>query len=207
MIVDIHQLSLFIPAALALNLTPGNDMLFCLGQGLKSGPAAGVAASLGVATGSLVHSLTAALGLAALLAANPLAFGIIRWAGIGYLVWLAIQSLRNPLTDLTPAQAQTGTLFRAWRDGVFVNILNPKIALFILALIPQFVDPTKGSTFLQFLLFGAILNVGGTIINGLVGGYAGRLGRLLAKNVRAARAFQIATAAVFLALAARLVVS
>jgi len=70
MIVDIHQLSLFIPAALALNLTPGNDMLFCLGQGLKFGPTAGVAASLGVATGSLVHSLTAALGLAALLAAN-----------------------------------------------------------------------------------------------------------------------------------------
>ena len=204
MIIDPVQLLIFIPAALALNLTPGADMLFCLGQGLKSGPKAGVAASFGIATGSFIHSLLAAFGLAALLAAYPLAFELVRWAGVAYLVWLAVQAFRQPAGALRPADCPTGTAYRAWRDGVFVNLLNPKVAIFILAFVPQFVDPARGSTLLQFLIFGAILNIGGTVINCLVGGFSGGIGRALAANERLARVYRWVTGCLFLGLAAKL---
>ena len=204
MIIDPAQLLIFVPAALLLNLTPGADMLFCLGQGLKSGPKAGLAASIGIATGSMIHALLAAFGLAALLAAYPFAFEIIRWAGVGYLVWLAVQALRQPAARLRPTDCRAGSELRAWRDAVFVNLLNPKVAIFILAFVPQFVDPARGSTVLQFLLFGAILNVGGTIINGLVGAFAGGIGRALAANDRIARVYRWLSSLLFLGLAARL---
>ena len=90
--IEFETLLIFIPIALALNITPGADMLFCLGQGAKSGPQAGVVAALGIATGSLIHAVVAGLGLAAFLAAFPLAFEIVRWAGVAYLVYLAVQT-------------------------------------------------------------------------------------------------------------------
>lgn len=204
MIIEPVQLLIFIPAALALNLTPGADMLFCLGQGLKSGPRAGVAASFGIATGSFIHSLLAAFGLAALLATYPLAFEVVRWAGVAYLVWLAVQAFRQPVGALRPADCPSGTAYRAWRDGVLVNLLNPKVAIFILAFVPQFVDPARGSTLLQFLILGAILNIGGTLINGLVGGFSGGIGRALAANDRLARVYKWVTGCLFLGLAAKL---
>lgn len=204
MIIDPAQLLIFIPAALALNLTPGADMLFCLSQGAKSGPKAGVAASFGIATGSLIHALLAALGLAALLKAYPLAFEVVRWAGVAYLVWLAIQAFRHPVDLSAPADIARSSAYRAWRDGILVNLLNPKIAIFVLAFIPQFVDPARGSTVLQFLLLGLILNIGGTIINAAVGGFSGGIGKLLAGNRHAARLFQLFSGVIFLGLAAKL---
>jgi len=204
MIVDPAQLLIFIPAALALNLTPGSDMLFCLGQGLKSGPRAGLAASAGIATGSVLHTLLAAFGLAALLAAYPLAFEIVRWAGVAYLVWLGIQSFRSRGAPLTAGPVVAGGAWRAWRDGTIVNLFNPKVAIFVLAFIPQFVDPARGSPFLQFLVYGAILNIGGTIINGLVGMFSGKIGAAFTAHQGAARLYRWLTGAVFLGLAAKL---
>ncbi len=202
--IDPAQLLIFIPAALALNMTPGSDMLFCLGQGLKSGPRAGIAASLGVATGSFVHSLLAAFGLAALLAAYPFAFEIVRWAGVSYLVWLAIQAVRSRNAPLSAAQVGSGSVFAAWRDGAIVNLFNPKVAIFILAFVPQFVDPSRGSTLLQFLIFGAILNVGGTVINGIVGGFSGGIGRTLSSSAKLMAVYRWLTCCIFLGLAAKL---
>ncbi len=204
MIIEPAQLLIFLPAALALNLTPGADMLFCFSQGVKSGPKAGVAASFGIATGSLIHALLAALDLAALLKAYPLAFEAVRWAGVAYLIWLAIQAFRNPIDLSAPADIARSNAYRAWRDGILVNLLNPKVAVFVLAFIPQFVDPARGSTILQFLLFGLILNVGGTVINAAVGGFSGGLGAALSGNRRVARLFQCFSGAVFLGLAAKL---
>ncbi|GAB5468979.1 MAG: LysE family translocator [Rhodospirillales bacterium] len=204
MIVDLQTLLVFIPIALALNLTPGADMLFCLGQGIKSGPKAGVAASLGIATGSFLHSLAAGLGLAAAIAAYPLAYEVVRWAGVVYLTWLAIASLREPLTPLAPAKVKRSEVLAAWRSGILVNLLNPKVALFILALVPQFVDPARGSVLLQFLVLGLVLNVGGTVINGLFGGFAGQIGGFLARRALAARILKAVTGLVFLGLALRL---
>ncbi|NJO37173.1 MAG: LysE family translocator [Rhizobiales bacterium] len=202
--VDLQTILVFIPIALALNLTPGADMMFCLGQGLKSGPRAGLVASLGIATGSFIHALAAGLGLAALIEASPLAFEIIRWMGVAYLLWLAINTLRRPMGEVQAANVLASRLFKAWQNGILVCLLNPKVALFILALVPQFVDPARGPVLIQFLIFGAILNVGGTIVNGLVGGSAGSIGQLLARNIHVARGLQYATGLIFVGLAARL---
>jgi threonine/homoserine/homoserine lactone efflux protein len=202
--IPFDTLLIFIPAAFALNLTPGNDMLFCLGQGMKSGPRAGMAASLGIATGVFLHTLAAGVGLAALLAAHPGAFEAIRWGGVAYLVFLAIQAFRGPAMLEAREGAIRNSARKAWRDAVVVSLLNPKVAVFVLAFLPQFVDPGRGSTFLQFLLLGGILNIGGTLINLAVGGFAGSIGRWLTASRRAARAFQMLTGFVFLGLAARI---
>lgn len=199
------QLAAFMAAALALNLTPGPDMMLCLGQGLRGGPAAGMAASLGVATGALIHAALAAAGLAALLATEPLLFEVIRWTGVAYLAWLAVKMVRSlgagTLVAADPAQS---TPFAAWRDGTVVNLLNPKVALFILAFIPQFVDPARGSELAQFLVLALLFNISGTIVNALVGVFAGRLGAVMATSRRLRIALEAATASVFLLIALRL---
>ena len=202
--VDLNTLLIFTPIALALNLTPGADMLFCLSQGARSGPRAGIAASLGIATGSFIHSLIAGLGLAALIAANPVAFEIIRWAGVCYLLYLAVVAFTSQTAELTHKSVDRSKGWQAWQDGVFVCLLNPKVALFMLALVPQFVDPSNGSILTQFLIFGVILNIGGTLINASIGVFAGGIGGLLAQNTKAARALQYLTGFVFVGLAAKL---
>ena len=204
MLFETSQLLLFTSAAIALNLTPGADMLFCLAQGARSGPKVGVAASIGISTGALIHTVLAALGLAALLAAHPIAFHALRWGGVAYLVWLAIQAFRHGPIVVSPAKGASSGVLRAWRDRTLVNLLNPKVAIFILAFVPQFVDPARGSSILQFLLLGGILIVGGTVVNGLVGIYAGKVGRFFQRSERASALFQWLSGAVFLGLAARL---
>ena len=210
--IDPQSLLIFIPIALALNLTPGADMLFCLGQGIQSGPRAGFASSLGIATGSFIHSLLAGLGLAALVASHSVAFEVIRWAGVAYLLWLALSSVLSSaaepmqVTSSDSPAVSRNTALAAWRKGILVCLLNPKVALFILALVPQFVDPARGSVLLQFLVYGAVLNTGGTLVNGLVGVFAGRLGGLLVQNPIAARVLQYCSAIVFAGLAVRLAV-
>lgn len=204
MIIEPAQLLIFMMAGIALNLTPGADMMFCLSQGLKSGPKTGFAASLGIATGSVIHVLLAAFGLAALIAANPVAFEVLRWIGVAYLVWLAIQALRNPLEVNLPAGAMRSQPLKAWRDGTLVNLLNPKVIVFTLAFLPQFVDPERGSTVLQFLLLGLVLNITGTTVNGAVGIGAGSVRGLLAGNRWIAKTLGYVSSAVFLGLAAKL---
>lgn len=202
--ITLETLMLFAPIALALNVTPGADMLFCLGQGAANGPKAGVAASLGIATGSFIHAFFAGVGLAALVAAHPLLFEAVRWIGVGYLVWLAIQTFRHPI-GVAPMSASAGPSLRAaWGRGVLVCLLNPKVGVFMLALVPQFVDPAQGSVFVQFLTLGAVLNVGGTVVNALVGLTAGRIGSVLSGSRKLARALQYVTGSIFLGLAAKL---
>ena len=197
--VDWLTLVAFIPAALALNLTPGADMLFCLGQGLRSGPRAAVAASAGISMGSFVHVTLAALGLGALIAALPWAFDAIRWIGVAYLLFLAWQTLRSSGgTDAQDAELSAG---RAFWTGFMVNLTNPKVILFVLAFIPQFVRPEVGSVLGQFLIFGLVLSVGGFFINGGVGVFASGLGRRMASG---GRVLSWITSGIFVALAARL---
>lgn len=198
--VDPLVLAAFVPAALALNLTPGADMMFCLGQGLRAGSRAAWAASAGIALGGMIHVLIAGLGLSALLAKAPLTFDVIRWLGVAYLLWLAAQSVRVARRPLGfPTRAPRA----AFRSGLIVNLTNPKVILFVLAFVPQFVRPEAGPVLLQFLFFGAIIAVGGFIVNGLVGVFAGSARARLAD--RAATLHWI-SAAIFTALAARLAV-
>lgn len=169
----------FLPAALALNLTPGADMMFCLGQGLRSGPRAAVAASAGVSAGAMVHVALAGLGLGAAVAALPWLFDLIRWVGVAYLLWLAWGALRQgALPPEAPDQALVRAR-RAFRAGLTVNLTNPKVILFVLAFVPQFVVPGAGSVLGQFLAFGLVMAIGGFVVNGLVGVFAGGAGRRL----------------------------
>ena len=190
----------FIPAALALNLTPGADMMFCFAQGVRSGPRAALAASAGISAGSLVHVVLAGLGLGALVTAFPWLFGAIRWLGAAYLAWLAWKTWHTPLVG--PAGVARGSS-RAFRDGLIVNLSNPKVILFILALLPQFVDPAL-PVLPQFLACGAVLAVGGFVINGLVGVFSGRIGALLLHSPRAEKGLRFASSGIFAGLAARI---
>lgn len=194
----------FVPAALALNLTPGADMMFCLGQGLRGGRRAALAAAAGISSGGMVHVSLAGLGLGAAVAAAPWLFEVIRWVGVGYLLWLALGTLRaGGLAAAAPVAAVRPA--RAFGQALAVSLTNPKVILFVLALVPQFVVPGR-PVLPQFLVFGAILSTGGFVVNGAVGVFAGTLGGRLAGSARLARWLGRASAAIFVALAARLAV-
>jgi threonine/homoserine/homoserine lactone efflux protein len=201
--IDISNLLVFLTAALTLNLTPGNDMMYVLGQGLKSGPRAGIAASLGIATGSLIHLVLVALGMAVVLAEHPQVFDAIRWAGAIYLVWIAIKTLMMPIAAIRVSGEARG-LLKAWRDGVLVNVFNPKTIIFMFAFLPPFVRPENGAPLLQLLILGMLFNFGGPLVNCTVAIFAGGIGEKLATNRRLARAFSFLSAGLFLTLAARM---
>jgi threonine/homoserine/homoserine lactone efflux protein len=200
--VDTLTLLAFIPAGLALNLTPGADMMFCLGQGLRSGPRAAMAANLGIAVGGMVHVTLAALGLGALVAAHPGAFEAIRWLGVGYLLWLAVGALRSsPFAgEIAVARVSAGRVFL---QALMVNLLNPKVILFILAFLPQFVDPSR-PILPQFLTLGLVFSLGGLVVNGVVGLFAGSIGQRVARSASLATWLGRISATIFGALALRL---
>ncbi|MFY1708184.1 LysE family translocator [Tritonibacter scottomollicae] len=200
--IALSTLVAFVPAALALNITPGADMMFCLGQGLKSGPRPAVAASLGVAAGGMVHVALAGLGVAAVVATQPALFDIIRWVGVAYLLYLAWGAIMHPGGAETPGQAVPAR--RAFRAGLMVSLTNPKVILFVLAFVPQFIHPEAGSVLGQFLIFGAIIGFGGVLINGGVGVFAGRARSLFAGGGAAARWMSRITGGIFAGLALRL---
>jgi threonine/homoserine/homoserine lactone efflux protein len=206
MFIDWANLSIFLVAALTLNLTPGNDMMYVLGQCLKSGRNAGIAASFGIATGSFVHIALVAIGVAAVLARVPVLFEIIRWAGVGYLLWLAYKAF-TARPESFEAEGKSRSAFAAWRDGVIVNVLNPKVAIFMLAFLPQFIDPSRGSALAQILFLGLLFNIGGTLVLLIVCAFAGSLGDRLRESPRFANALSIASGGVFLLLAGRLALS
>lgn len=198
--IDPIVLLAFVPAAMALVFTPGPDMMLCLAQGMHSGRFAAWAASAGISTGSLVHVTIAGAGLGAVVAAFPWAFEVIRWAGVAYLFYLAVQAFRSSALKLRGAGMSPK---RAFRAGLFTNLSNFKVIWFVLAFIPQFVVPEAGPVFAQFLAFGAMIAVGGFIVNGLVGAYAGTLG---AKLLKSNRVLGYVTGSIYGALAARLAV-
>ncbi|MFZ1348649.1 MAG: LysE family translocator [Tabrizicola sp.] len=200
--VDLLTLLAFIPAGLALNLTPGADMMFCLGQGLKSGRRPAMAANFGIATGGMVHTLLAALGLGALVAAHPAAFEAIRWLGVGYLLWLAVAALRSSPFAAEAAVVPVSARKAFWQ-GLMVNLLNPKVILFILAFLPQFVDPTR-AILPQFLTLGVVFSLGGLMVNGAVGLFAGSIGQRVARSAGLSRWLSRISATIFGALALRL---
>ena len=166
----IHDWPLFISAGLLLNLTPGADMALVARSSAAQGWRAGVAAALGVGAGCGVHIATAALGLGALLASTPAAFALLRWVGAAYLVWLGWGLLRSrPAAAVADAGQSAGTAAQAWRrmfwQGFLTNALNPKVALFFLAFVPQFIEPGAGHTALAFVALGAVFVVNSTAVN------------------------------------------
>jgi threonine/homoserine/homoserine lactone efflux protein len=155
---DFAHWAAFLSAALLLNLAPGPDIAFILGHTLKGGRRSGLAAMLGIWTGAMGHVLLAALGLSAMLAISDTAFGLVQWLGAGYLVWLGIRALRDG--GSTFVDAARGTSQSAWpifRQGVLVDLLNPKVAVFFLAFLPQFVVDGAGPVWAQLLMHGVLI--------------------------------------------------
>ncbi|KPD13492.1 LysE family translocator [Phaeobacter sp. 11ANDIMAR09] len=199
--IDPITLLAFVPAALALNLTPGADMMFCLGQGLRGGRGSALAASAGISAGGMVHVALAGLGLGAVVNSQPALFDVIRWLGVAYLLYLAWSALKAPLPSTDMPQPPAAHSFRA---GFWVNLTNPKVILFVLAFVPQFVVPEAGPVLGQFLIFGLVLALGGFVINGLVGVFGSAAGRLLAPGTRAGIWLGRISAGIFAGLALRL---
>ena len=155
-----HSAALFAATIFVVNATPGVDMMLTLTQTLRHGVRGGLAAAAGIMAGCVVHALAAALGLAALIAASAAAFSAVKWAGAAYLVWLAFGMLRSalarePAATAEPLPAERAGLAALFRQGVLTNVLNPKIALFFLALLPQFIDADAPHKTLAFLFLGA----------------------------------------------------
>jgi threonine/homoserine/homoserine lactone efflux protein len=196
----------FAAAGLALNIVPGADMTFVVASAARGGRRDGVIASLGVGAGALVHILAAVLGLSAILASSQAAFDLIKWLGAAYLLWLAFALLRSGEGAAAPARpAASG--WRLFRAAMLVNILNPKVALFFLAFLPQFVDPRAAAPALQILCLGLWFDGVGTLVNiAIASAAAGAAGRL--RNVAwAGRAARWFAATLMGALAVRLVLS
>ena len=162
-----HSLALFATTVFVINATPGVDMVLALTQTLRHGVRGGLAAAAGIMTGCVVHALAAALGLAALIAASAAAFSVLKWLGAAYLLWLAFGMLKSAMAGESvaalPRVAESRSLAALFRQGVLTNVLNPKIALFFLALLPQLIDADAPSKTLGFLFLGAWFVVQGGI--------------------------------------------
>ena len=201
---DLSTLLPFLAAALALNLTPGADMTYVIARSATQGRAAGISASFGVAAGSFVHSLLAAFGVAALVARSEAAFLTIKIAGALYLLYLAFKAFRAGAQGLHLQALAPVKLSRVFAEGALTNLLNPKVALFILAFLPQFVDPTKGSVIVQILVLGLVFNIGGTTVNVIVAASAGAASGMLRNSATFSRWLNRVSGIVFIGLALRL---
>jgi threonine/homoserine/homoserine lactone efflux protein len=160
---DPQTLLAFVGAGLLLNITPGPDVLYIVGRSLSQGRLAGVVSALGISAGCLVHVAAAALGLSTLMLTVPLAYDVVRYAGAAYLVWLGVRALMSRSGALAVQQMAHVSPWAIFRQGMVTNALNPKVALFFLAFLPQFTDAARGSLALQFVVLGLIF-----IANGLV---------------------------------------
>ena len=174
--MDTSQLLLFIAAGLLLNLTPGPDVLYIVTNAMRSGKRAGVVAALGITAGCFVHIFAAALGVSALMAASSMAFTVLKWAGAAYLVYVGLRMLlaralavqESLATDLIATHAGNtwdSGLKRLFFQGFWTNALNPKVALFFLAFVPQFIAPDVANKPLAFLLLGLLFNFNGLWVN------------------------------------------
>lgn len=208
---DLKSIGVFMFASLALNLTPGPDMLYVIARSTSEGRLAGIVSALGIGAGTLVHIAALALGLSALLATAPAAYDVVRLAGAAYLIWLGIRTLRQARRAPVIGPLQSAPLGVVFRQGVVTNVLNPKVALFFLAFLPQFVDPSRGNETVQLVTLGLLFDTSGTLVNVAVAtgasSVAARLGSSDDRTARRNVALRLLTGALFIAIGARLLFS
>lgn len=190
----------FTGAGILLNITPGSDVAFAMASGISGGPRAGIAAALGITLGGLTHVMLAVLGISAALMAVPHAYDAIRYIGAAYLLFLAVKTWRAPSALEKAVGAKR--LISALKRGYLTNLLNPKVALFVLAFLPQFTRPEAGPIWQQILLLGLVFNASGLIINSAYGTAAGLAGHHI---TRMGSGLNKITSIVFGGLAARLI--
>jgi threonine/homoserine/homoserine lactone efflux protein len=206
----VHDLALFVAAGLLLNVTPGPDTLYILSRTAGHGWRGGAVAALGIGAGCFAHICAAALGLSALLAASATAFTVLKWLGGAYLVWMGLVMLRAPVPDPAARSAVSGgvvapqPLRRIFAQGFATNALNPKVALFFLAFLPQFIDPNSTQKALAFALLGLIFNFNATLWNLFVAWSAAKLSRRVGDSRRVRAWINRAIGGVFIFLGVRL---
>ena len=203
----IETIILFMAAALALNVTPGPSILYVMSRSVGQGRTAGLVSALGLGTGSLIHAGAAALGLSVILAYSPLAYTVVKYLGAGYLVYLGVRILLVRDRQLRTAVLAHVSLTRVFWQGVVTELLNPKIVLFFMSFLPQFVDPARGSVAGQTLFLGLLFHVTGVPINMLVAVVGGAIASWLSQNPVFARVRNGLAGAVLIGLGVRLALS
>lgn len=207
LLLSLPQLSGFLAVAVLITLAPGPDNLMVLSLGMARGRRAGVAFGLGCALGCVNHTLLAALGVSALIAASPAAFTALRIAGGLYLVWLGLRAIRDARPTGVAAQAAGEPPGRLFLKGLLANAINPKVILFFLAFLPQFVDTARGHAGWQIAQLGLWFTLETVIIFGAIGWFAGRLGERLARQPGVSVWLDRLAGGVFVALGLRLLVA
>jgi threonine/homoserine/homoserine lactone efflux protein len=195
------SIGVFAVAATLLLLTPGPAVLYIVARSIEQGRAAGLASAFGITSGTLVHVLASTLGLSALLSSSTLAFAVVRYAGAGYLIYMGLRRILSR-TDAPALQLQLPrrTLARLYRDGFVVNLLNPKTALFFLAFLPQFIDPSRGAAAFQIAFLGLLFTLMGLTSDGLYALVAGTAGQWVKRQGRYLRWEHYVTGGVFIGL-------
>jgi threonine/homoserine/homoserine lactone efflux protein len=206
--MGIHDFALFVAAGLLLNITPGPDMAYIAARGANGGFAAGFAATLGITAGCVVHTFAAAVGLSALLATSATAFAVVKWCGAAYLLYAGIRllaaSVRPGAARGEPSALTAAPAAKIFREAFVINVFNPKVALFFLAFLPQFIDASAPSKALAFIALGCVFNFNSLFVNVSVAWLAARLGHGVRASAAAKRRLSGAVGALFVALAARL---
>lgn len=200
--VDPHLLAVFALSTIVALVTPGPDMLFVLGCGVRGGVRAGLLATVGVITGDALYIAAAAGGLAALLTAFPVVFTVLRVAGAAYLIFLGVQMIRKRKSSQASGGPGSGGMSgrRAFLNGVVSSMANPQTFAFMVAFLPQFIEPTAGPVWLQFAVLGGVLIVLEFLADGTVGVLAGRIGAWLRGREAVRRRMDAATGSVFIGL-------
>ena len=205
MIIDPGVLSVFFLAALLLGVAPGPDNIFVLTQSAMSGRAAGLWVTLGLCTGLIVHTAAVAVGVAAIIATSALAFALLKYAGAAYLLYLTWQAWNSDKAKITGDGSAALNHQVLYRRGVIMNVMNPKVAIFFLAFLPQFIDPRKGYIPFQIFLLGLTFIVATLIVFGSVALGAGSLGDWLRRTPRVQTILNRTAALVFAGLAVKLI--
>ena len=201
-----HDLALFVTSGILLNLTPGQDTLYIVGRSISQGRRAGLLSVAGIMAGCIVHSCAAAFGLSAILATSARAFTIVTYAGAAYLVYLGVRLIRDRSRELTPTMFAVEGDWAIVRAGFLTNLLNPKVALFFLAFLPQFVDPQASSRVLAFLFLGAVFIFNGTLWCLVLALGAASMSRRLRRSPALSVRIRRAAGALFVGLGVRLAV-
>jgi threonine/homoserine/homoserine lactone efflux protein len=197
------DIALFLVASALLTIAPGPDIVYVLTRAIAQGPRAGVAAALGFATGCIFHTLLAALGIAALIRSSDVAFNIARYAGAIYLAWIGIQALRHRAAFSVQGASDARGLGLIYRQSVLGNMMNPKVTLFFLAFLPQFVDAKAGHVGVQMALLGAIFMVQTAVIFGAVAAFSGWIGAWIRRKPVVGERLNIFAGLTFIALGIR----
>jgi threonine/homoserine/homoserine lactone efflux protein len=197
------DIALFVLASTLLALAPGPDIIYVLTRAVSQGRKAGIAAALGFASGCIFHTVLAAVGVAALIRSSELAFDIVRYAGAAYLVWIGIQALRHRSAFSIEGASDAKALATIYRQSVIGNMLNPKVTLFFLAFLPQFVNAEAGNVGLQMALLGVVFMVVTIVVFGAVAIFAAMIGDWVRRKPAIGERLNVFAGLTFIALGIR----